>query len=83
MTSPDRQFVEFNATAMDVSTDEFSLRVVLMDGRELAVPLEYFPRLRNATLEQRGRWELLGGGDGIHWEELDEDISVRSLLRLH
>jgi hypothetical protein len=75
--------VEFNALAMDVLPDEFSLRVVLMDGREIAVPFEYFPRLRDATPEQRSRWQLIGGGDGIHWEEIDEDISVAGLLRRH
>ena len=75
--------VEFNAVAMDILPDEFSLRVVLMDGREIAVPFEYFPRLRDATPEQRSRWRLIGHGEGIHWEELDEDISVRGLLRLH
>ncbi len=75
--------VEFNASAMDVIPDEFSLRVVLVDGREIAVPLEYFPKLRDATPEQRGKWKLIGRGDGIHWEELDEDISVRGLLRIH
>jgi hypothetical protein len=68
---------------MDVIPDEFSLRVVLVDGREIAVPLEYFPKLRDATPEQRGKWKLIGRGDGIHWEELDEDISVRGLLRIH
>ena len=75
--------VEFNAIAMDVLPDEFSLRVMLTDGREIAVPFEYFPRLRDATPDQRSRWRLIGHGEGIHWEELDEDISVRGLLRLH
>jgi hypothetical protein len=75
--------VEFNAVAMDILPDEFSLRVVLMDGREIAVPFAYFPRLFNATPEQRANWRLIGHGEGISWEELDEDISVRGLLRLH
>ena len=73
--------VEFNASAMDVTTDEFTLRVALVDGREISAPLEWFPRLRNATPEQLKGWQLIGRGDGIHWEELDEDISVASLLR--
>jgi len=56
------------------------LRVVLSDGREVAAPLEWFARLRDATSEQRGRWRLIGAGRGIHWPDLDEDISVRQLL---
>ncbi len=75
--------IEFNASAMDVRCDEFMLRVLLADGREIAVPFEYFPRLRDATPEQRNSWEIIGGGYGIHWEEIDEDISVRGLLRLN
>ncbi len=58
------------------------LRVVLADGRELAVPLAWFPRLRDATPDQRSRWELIGGGIGIHWPAIDEDISVESLLAI-
>jgi len=58
------------------------LRVVLADGRELAIPLAWFPRLRDATPEQRSRWELIGGGIGIHWPQIDEDISVVSLLAI-
>ena len=54
--------------------------VVLADGRQLGVPLAYFPRLLNASVEQRQRYELSGGGTGIHWDELDEDISVQGLL---
>ena len=56
--------------------------VYLQDGRELKVPLEWFPLLRDATPEQRERWELSGQGLGIHWEEIDEDISVAGLLGL-
>ncbi len=75
--------IEFNCDAIDVTFDEYMLRVRLVDGREIAAPLEYFPRLRHATPEQLARWEIIGNGYGIHWEELDEDISVRGLLRLH
>ena len=75
--------IEFNCDAMDVAIEDGMLRVYLADAREIAVPLEYFPRLRDATPEQLGKWEIIGGGYGIHWEELDEDISVRGLLRLH
>jgi Protein of unknown function (DUF2442) len=56
--------VELDATAVDVKTDDSSLHVTLADGRELAVPLEWFPRLRDATPEQRGRWRLIGRGQG-------------------
>jgi len=73
--------VEFNASAIDVAVDSASLRVSLADGREISVPIEWFPRLRDATREQRNHWQLIGGGYGIHWEEIDEDISVPSLLR--
>jgi hypothetical protein len=54
--------------------------IQLSDGRQLAVPLPYFPRLLNATPEQRTDYELSGGGTGIHWDQLDEDISVSGLL---
>ena len=73
--------IEFDGNAVDVSTDEYMLRVKLADGREIAAPLEFFPRLRDATEAQRCSWELIGDGYGIHWEEIDEDISVPGLLR--
>lgn len=60
-------------------TDD-ALHVRLADGREVSVPLEWFPRLRDATPDQRRRWRLIGGGVGLHWEDVDEDISVESLL---
>lgn len=60
--------------------DDNNLWVELADGRQLAVPLAYFPRLLRAQPEQRGRFEVSGGGTGLHWEELDEDISVEGLL---
>ncbi|MGH7822205.1 MAG: DUF2442 domain-containing protein, partial [Candidatus Binatia bacterium] len=50
------------------------------DGRELSVPLGWFPRLASATVEQRAAWELLDGGEEIRWEEIDEDVSVPNLL---
>lgn len=58
------------------------LVVHLKDGRTLTVPLEWFPRLRDATEDQRRRWEFIGDGYGIHWPEIDEDISVPGLLGL-
>jgi hypothetical protein len=67
--------------ATGIRFDAESMRVQLADGREIAVPLEWFPALRNATNEQRNNWRLIGKGVGIHWEELDEDLSVKGLLR--
>jgi hypothetical protein len=64
-----------------VTFDAGSLHVTLADGREVAVPLVWFPRLLEATPEQRRNWRFIGQGQGIHWPELDEDISVASLLR--
>ncbi|PYV35344.1 MAG: DUF2442 domain-containing protein [Acidobacteria bacterium] len=69
------------ALAVDVSCTEDDLRVVISDGRTVAVPLGWFPRLVGATEKQRAEWELIGGGVGIHWEAVDEDISVASLLQ--
>jgi len=57
------------------------IHVRLLDGREISAPLEWFPKLRDATEEQRNNWRLIGNGVGIHWETLDEDISVEGLLR--
>lgn len=67
--------------ATDVRFDTDKLQVQLSDGREIGVPLEWFPKLRDATEEQRANWRLIGTGVGIHWEEIDEDLSVAGLLR--
>lgn len=75
--------VRVDPTAVDVAVSDSSLHVVLADGRELSAPLAWFPRLRDATPKQRSHWRLIGRGEGIHWPEVDEDISVESLLRLH
>jgi hypothetical protein len=56
------------------------LYVLLQDGREIGVPLLWFPRLRKATKEQLSSWRLVGNGIGIHWDNIDEDISVSALL---
>lgn len=64
-----------------VSCDDDRLTVDLMDGRSIAVPLAWYPRLFDATPAQRGRWELAGGGYGVHWPDIDEDLSVEGLLR--
>jgi hypothetical protein len=66
--------------ARQVHFDHDTMWVDLEDGRKLGVPLVYFPRLLNASPEQRKKYELSGGGTGIHWDELDEDISVEGLL---
>jgi hypothetical protein len=69
-----------DATA--VRFTDATLIVSLADGREIAVPLSWFPRLIGASPEQRAHWELIGHGTGIHWPDLDEDISVPRLLGL-
>ena len=71
-----------DASIVDVAVGEAALRVTLADGRELAAPLAWFPRLRDATPAQRSVWRLIGRGQGVHWPELDEDVSAASLLRL-
>jgi hypothetical protein len=65
----------------DVEVTEDTLSVALMDGRTISVPLTWYPRLLNATLEQRRNWRLAGGGYGIHWPDVDEDLSTEGLLR--
>jgi len=72
--------VRFEALAVDVSVSDDALQVVLADGRELSVPLTWFPRLLSATSAQRQNWRLIGGGVGINWPEVDEHISVEGLL---
>ncbi len=66
--------------AENVSVTEDSLSVDLSDGRTIAVPLAWFPRLLHATREERENWRLIGKGQGIHWKDIDEDISVEGLL---
>jgi hypothetical protein len=66
--------------AINIAFENSKMIVFLEDGRELSIPLEWFPRLRKATDEQLSKWRLIGKGEGIHWEEIDEDISVENLL---
>ncbi|KAB2933762.1 MAG: DUF2442 domain-containing protein [Candidatus Contendobacter sp.] len=66
--------------AESVIVTEDTLSVDLSDGRTLEVPLAWFPRLLHASQEERDHWRLIGKGEGIHWEEIDEDISVEGLL---
>ena len=75
--------VKVEPRVVDLSFTSDSLRVVLADGREISAPLEWFPRLRDANAKQRKNWRLIGQGIGIHWEEIDEDISVNSLLTIN
>jgi len=66
--------------AVDASCTDDAVAVTLSDGRVVSAPLAWFPRLLDATPRQRADWELIGGGIGVHWEAVDEDISVASLL---
>lgn len=65
----------------DVRFDDERLIVDLTDGRTISVPLEWYPRLFAATAEQRANWRIAGGGYGIHWPAVDEDLSIEGLLR--
>jgi len=76
----------FAETAPDIRVrgvriDKDRLTVELMDGRSIAVPLAWYPRLFSATPKQRQKWEIAGGGYGIHWPAIDEDLSTEGLLR--
>jgi hypothetical protein len=73
--------VKYDAAVVDAKVMDDRLLVILADGRELAAPLAWFPHLLGATDDQRRNWRLIGGGHGIHWPDVDEDISVASLLR--
>ncbi|MDC7789502.1 DUF2442 domain-containing protein [Rhodoplanes sp. TEM] len=73
--------VKRDPTAVAVTVTDDRLVVTLKDGREVAAPLVWFPRLLDATTAQRGNWRLIGRGHGIHWPDLDEDVSVASLLK--
>lgn len=66
---------------LDVRCDEHSLIVDLFDGRTISVPLAWYPRLLHATPQERAKWEKSAGGYGIHWPEIDEDLSTEGLLR--
>jgi len=73
--------IEANPRAQEVEVTEDELRVSLADGRRVSVPLAWFPRLLHASAAQRAKWELLGDGEGIHWPDVDEDLSVAGILR--
>ena len=78
MNSSAAEVREALACRVEVSKD--TLSVELADGRTIAVPLDWYPRLAHATSGERNSWRLIGGGRGIHWPEIDEDISVANLL---
>jgi hypothetical protein len=63
-----------------VRTTEDTLTVELDDGRTLSVPIAWYPRLQHATPEEKENWRLIGGGQGIHWESIDEDISIQGII---
>ncbi len=66
--------------ATEIWFDDSKLYALLEDGREIAVPLEWYPKLRDAKKEDLNEWRFIGGGVGIHWEELDEDLSIEGFL---
>ncbi len=68
------------AKAQAVTVTDDSLTVDLTDGRTLSVPLAWYPRLVHGTPEERNHWRLIGDGEGIHWPDLDEDLSIEGLL---
>ncbi|MEE9447133.1 MAG: DUF2442 domain-containing protein [Arenicellales bacterium] len=72
--------VEMTPLAQDVSFSDDVLIVDLIDGRTLSAPLIWFPKLSNASQKQRETWEIMGSGEGIHWPEIDEDLSIAGLL---
>jgi len=71
--------VDERVKSVEISAEELS--VALMDGRRITVPLVWFPRLIKATTEQRRNWEICAGGFGLHWPDIDEDLSTAGLLR--
>ncbi len=73
--------VEIHAVAAtQVLIGDDTLTVDLSDGRSISVPLTWYPRLFHGTADERGRWRVIGQGNGLHWPDLDEDISVENLL---
>lgn len=72
-----------NPSAQEVKVTDDTLSVDVGDGRTISVPLAWFPRLVHATQEERNNWRIIGGGEGIHWGNLDEDISIAGLLAGH
>jgi hypothetical protein len=67
--------------AVNITFTDSKMVVFLEDGRELTIPLEWFPRLRKATAAQLKNWRFIGKGEGVHWEEIEEDLSIENLLQ--
>jgi hypothetical protein len=78
MSSSANELTRPLAADVDVSDDE--LVVHLTDGRSISAPITWYPRLANGTAQERSNWRLIGSGHGVHWPDLDEDISVEALL---
>lgn len=72
--------VELHAQARSVRFSDDSITVELLDGRAISAPLAWFPRLLEANNDQRKNWQLMGEGEGVHWPDIDEDLSVAGLL---
>lgn len=72
--------IKFDDHAINVFFTQSALHFVLADGREISAPLEWFPKLRDASEPDRHNWRLIGNGIGVHWPAIDEDISVRLLM---
>jgi len=66
--------------ALNVSLTDDTLSVDLSDGRSISVPIAWFPRLMHSSEQERNNWRLIGKGQGIHWKDIDEDISIEGLL---
>ncbi|MGO2747013.1 DUF2442 domain-containing protein [Microbacterium sp.] len=66
---------------VDVHVDHETVHVKVSDGRTISAPLSWFPRLASASVGERADWRLIGAGEGIHWQQIDEDISLSALLR--
>ena len=73
--------IQTDERVKEVRFSDDSIIVDLMDGRTISVPLVWYPRLLKATKEQRESWEVCGGGYGLHWEDIDEDLSTAGMLR--
>jgi hypothetical protein len=74
--------MKIDPVAIDAAVTKDALLVSLADGRELATPIDWFPRLVGATRAERENWQITGRGEGLHWPDLGEDIAVASLLRI-
>ncbi|AFL80983.1 Protein of unknown function (DUF3532) [Aequorivita sublithincola DSM 14238] len=66
--------------AVSLSFENYKMEIVFEDSRELSIPLEWFPKLRNATENELNNWRFIGDGEGVHWKDLDEDILIENLL---